>query len=475
LTQLFFYACYHAGELLAGGDDLHRMAGGVEMLRALHGLLTMLKIAFLMLAIRRSTNSLPLATTGAILYVVLAHGYSRIERPQVVGEVLFALLLWTISGRQLAWWCVAGIPAFFVVWANCHGSFLVGFVLLGAMCAGQIVASIWAPRPIDRAKWWRNCWIRFGIPSLVLAPVAIGILNPHGWELYPGILELSRHPNIRTVAEWAPLDFSKPVGGHWLYLGTLALVTLSQAVSPRPLGLSRALVLLAFGIGPLHQQRMGIWWMLIFPWVLMDLWHGAAAVMPRFWRGFRSVPSFRKTLIAVLVVLMGASWSGAVQLLFGKDPRPLANAVTRSTLWPLAQHLRTGAGLPELGAALKKYPNQRFQGRIFAQDMLADYLVWALPEKAPIQIYNHAHVFPEAVWHDHITVLEGKKTCKSVLDRYQVNLIAIDPIVCTELAQVIRESGDWQIIKDEGQGEGQDRIPDVFNGKLFVALRKQPI
>ena len=485
LSQVVFYLCYHAGDLLAGGDELHRTAGGVEMLRTLHGLLITLKVAFLLLAMRSSTRSLPLAITGAAMYIVLGQGFNRIERPQVFGEVFFALLLWLVSGLGLPRWSILSIPLLFIVWANCHGSFLVGFVMLGAVCVGRIIEAAWDAKADEH--WLQSSWLQHGFLGLMLAPLAVGVCNPHGWQIYPGILQLAKHPNIRTVSEWTPLDFSQPTGGHWIYLGTLMVVVLSQIISPRPLRFSRVLVLIPFAVGPLFQQRMIIWWMLVWPWLVVDLWHDAAAVVPRFWRGLASVASFRKTLIGVMLVLIGISWSGFFQFLIWREPRPLkkpgtdpsvwpiAVSVTHATVWPIAMQLKEGTGLPVLADALKGYPHQRFQGRILAQDMLADYLVWSLPEKAPVLVYNHAHVFPETVWQDQITVLAGRPSWDAVLGRYQVNLVVFDPVMWPELAHRLRDDSAWRVIIDEGQNPTNDRRPDAFRGKLLVAVRKQPV
>jgi hypothetical protein len=473
LSQVIFYLCYHAGDVLAGGDELHRTAGGVEMLRTLHGILITLKVGFLLLAIRRSTRSLSLAITGAVIYIVVGQGFNRIERPQVFGEVFFALLLWLVSGPLLARWCVVGIPLLVVVWANAHGSFLVGFVLLGAVCMGRIVEAAWRGRPGE--SWRQSTWLTYGVPALVISPLVVGFFNPHGWQLYSGIPQLARHPNIRTIAEWAPLDFSQPSGGHWTYLASLVALVLSQVISPRPLSLSRVCVLIPFALGPLYQQRMVVWWMLVWPWLLLELWRSAAAVTPRFWRGVHSVASFRKTLIAVLLILICITWSGVSQLLVGREPLPLEKSVTRATIWPLALQLKEGAGLPSLGEALKDYPNQRFQGRIFVQDLLADYLVWSLPEKAPVLVYNHAHIFPEAIWQDQITVLSGKSSWDVILERYQVNLIVFDPLMCPELAQRVRAEAAWLILRDDGLNRSGERGPNAFRGTLFIAIRKHPV
>jgi hypothetical protein len=252
-------------------------------------------------------------------------------------------------------------------------------------------------------------------------------------------------------------------------------VALSQLVSPRPLAFSRVLVLIPFALGPLFQQRMVVWWVIVVPWLTMDLWHSAAAVVPRFWQRFRSVPSLRKTMMAAVIVMIGVSWSGAFHLVIRRTPAPLQATATHSTLWPLSEQLNRGNGMPELAKALQSYPDQKFRGRIFAQDMLGDYLMWSLPGKAPVLVYNHAHVFPEGVWQDQITVLSARPSWNTILDRYQVNMIVFDPQMCHELAGKVREDSRWQIVIDEGIGRPANPSPTVFNGTVLIALRKQPI
>src|SRR5262249_39358385 len=142
--------------LLAGGDELRQTAGGVEMLRSLHGLLVTLKVALVMLAIRRSTNSMPLAIAGALLLVFMTMGPSRIQRPQVFGEVLFALLVWWISGKRLPRLTWLVVPLVFAVWVNCHGSFVVGLVLLGCFWAGRLAELVWNPARRMGVSLWKH-------------------------------------------------------------------------------------------------------------------------------------------------------------------------------------------------------------------------------------------------------------------------------------------------------------------------------
>ncbi len=474
LSQVTFYLTYRAGALLAKGDELRQTAGGVEMLRTLHGLTITLKFAFLTLAAWRSTRSLPLAIVVSLVMLLVAFPSSSIQRPQVFAEVFFAMLIWWVSGPQLSRYTFIFVPILFTVWANFHGSFLIGYVFLGLFCTGKIIETL-----VGRVRPWRQIlrvtWLWHGLAALALAPLAIGLLNPHGFEIYENVLQLSRHPNLRTLSEWGALGFSLTDGGSIIFLAILVLIVLAQCASPRPLSISRLLVLLAFALGSLYQQRILIWLIMITPWVIAPLLKHALVYLPKSWLHVHSIPSLRKTMMVGALMLIGFSWSGLFQLIMGRDPMPLSVSVTHATLWQVAMELKHGDTMPELADALKTYPQKRFQGRIFVQDNLSDYLLWSLPAKAPLLLYNHAHLFPEEIWQHQITILTAGPGWSSLVDHYRVNLIAFDPSGWPELASELRTDPAWHVVVDEGEADAAPQAVAVQNMKLFIAVRKKPI
>jgi hypothetical protein len=482
LSQILFYLTYQAGAALAGGNELREIAGGVEMLRTLHGLLVVMKVGFVLLAIRRSTGSLPIATAGAALLVLLTVAASQVERPQVFGEVCFALLLWWLSGERLSRWTWLALPLLFTLWANCHESFVVGLLFLGLFWAGRIIELIERRRRGHAPSLWSSGWLWQGLAALVLAPLAAGLLNPHGLEIYSLIAKMAQHPNLRSQPEWLPLNFAPASGAAWVYLGTMVLLALSQAASPRPLPLSRFLTLIVFAIAPLYQLRLLSWWLILVPWLAGVLWHHAAAVVPRFWQRFRSVPSFRKTVFVGLILGGAVFWCGLFQLLIGRDPLPLAVSTTHATLWPLATQIKQGEEMPALDHALRAYPHRRFQGRIWVEHDLADFLVWSLPgaendgsPQVDVLIYSHAAAFPEGHWRRYLNVLLGKPGWRSILERERVNLIVVDSRQYLDLAEQLRNDSDWEIVLDEAEAIGAKKMWSAASVKLLIAVRKHPL
>ncbi len=477
LTQLGGYLVYRGGELLAGGDAVRQTEGGVQMLRAAHAVVTVLRFLVLLLAFRRLCGSLPLACVGIVVVLLFSLGPSSVQRPQAVGELLFACLLLPLARPVLSGRALILIPLVVALWANCHGSFLIGLALLGVFLAGRVVevmreAGSWNPlRALGDPQVRRLALV------LGLSAVAAGLLNPHGPALYLDVLSMSRHPNLRTIEEWLPLDFTLDSGGgHWGYLGLLVLLAASQALSPQALTPTQVLLLVTFGVLPLFQQRMILWWVMVVPLLLLPLWVAIGKQLTWSWLLYQSVPDLRKTILAVLLVVVAFLWSGPAHWLTTGSPQPLRQAVVPGTPWKLAVQFQTAPGqrptMPALARALaQNYPEGRFTGRTMTSEGAGDYLLVALPDRTKLLTYTHAHLFPREHWLDYLTALLGEPGWQDVLDRHQVNLVVIEAAWRKDLAQQLRQAPDWEIVLDE---IGDESLGGT-RGRLLIALRKRPL
>src|SRR5262249_57328901 len=132
----------HAGDLMGGGDTVRRPGGGALLLRPLHALGVTLRCLVLLFAFRRLRCSWPLALTGLALLLALAIGHIAILRPQVFGEFFFACLLLALSRPLLSRRAFVLVPLLLVVWANSHGSWVIGLVLLAVFLLGRAVEAL---------------------------------------------------------------------------------------------------------------------------------------------------------------------------------------------------------------------------------------------------------------------------------------------------------------------------------------------
>ena len=117
--------------------------------------------------------------------------------------VLLLALLWRYKeeGKDHLWW----IPLLFLVWVNCHGSWLIGMIVLAAYIAGglfsfsegMVSATRWSPLQLRKL---------LRVAGLSLAALFV---NPYGYRLvfYPFDLAFRQKLNISNVEEWASTDF----------------------------------------------------------------------------------------------------------------------------------------------------------------------------------------------------------------------------------------------------------------------------
>jgi len=98
---------------------------------------------------------------------------------------------------------VPALPYVFLIaiWANLHGSFLFGLMMIGPIALEAVVYSEPSAR---RALVLR--WMVFGFAAL-----AASCLNPYGWNaLLAARNILALGGALDLIGEWKPVDFSKP-------------------------------------------------------------------------------------------------------------------------------------------------------------------------------------------------------------------------------------------------------------------------
>jgi len=149
------------------------------------------------------------------------------DRPQVFSYLFVALLLLllTLARRQGRW--LWSVPVLFVLWANLHGSFLLGLgiILLEVVAAtapfrgGRLVASA----PLGRRP----------VIITLVASGAATLVNPFGPGVYASALGVTFNQTVRRlIVEWQSPNFHDPA--------TLAVVVIPVAVTALFLVLSDA-------------------------------------------------------------------------------------------------------------------------------------------------------------------------------------------------------------------------------------------
>lgn len=167
----------------------------------------------------RSKNSKAGFVAAALLLLLASLQFTT--RPQVLGYALLIITLICLEkfrqGHAKALWL---LPFVFWVWVNTHGTFVLGFLILGIWWIsglrefhfGRVQSKQWTPKE------------RRQLELVFLLCLIASILTPYGTQLaaYPLKMFSSQHQIMSTVQEWQPLDLSQFYGK--LFLAFLILL-----------------------------------------------------------------------------------------------------------------------------------------------------------------------------------------------------------------------------------------------------------
>ncbi|MBI4526856.1 MAG: hypothetical protein HY695_23925 [Deltaproteobacteria bacterium] len=190
-------------------------------------------------------------------------------RTQVAALPLFAsLTAFLILARKGKKWPCFALPFLFLLWANLHGSFLLGLVIFGFFWISLLFLELLQAGSLRVAP---------GVVSLLIsfaASIAATLVNPFGYHIY---LESMRHfnsPLLSLVREWNPA----PV--ELFYVKILALYTLfllvgfirRKSIADLPyIGIS----LLLFYLALTALRHIGFYMIATLPFAAMILSHFA--------------------------------------------------------------------------------------------------------------------------------------------------------------------------------------------------------
>jgi hypothetical protein len=82
------------------------------------------------------------------------------------------------------------LPAIMVLWANLHGGFLLGLLIVGVFCGVALL---------------RRDWVNFRIYCFAgVGCFAATFINPLGWHIYQGLATVLGHFSQKYITEWLP-------------------------------------------------------------------------------------------------------------------------------------------------------------------------------------------------------------------------------------------------------------------------------
>ena len=194
--------------------------------------------------LRRGVDPFLAYCTGTVAAVL--GGLHWLARPHLLTFLAVVLLLFLLERERPAKLWVYGV--LFAVWANLHGGFSFGLVLIGIYLVGALAEAI---SPTDRATWL--AWARHYGLALLVGTVAT-VINPNGLGLPAHVVGFFGESYLADVTN----EFMSPNFHTWtakLFLAAMLLAVGSLALSRKRPRYARLFLILASIAFSLIAQR----------------------------------------------------------------------------------------------------------------------------------------------------------------------------------------------------------------------------
>ena len=378
-------------------ESTYRLGGwtGLVLLRA--ALVGLIFGCLLVIGLRRDLGARRAAWLTMAAFVVASPALAL--RPQLLGMACFAIVLLLVSDRRAHPTRLWLVPVVVAVWANLHGSFFLGPL---------VVALAWIEDVHDKvARPHRTL-------AVALVSVVAACLTPFGPMVWAYAVGLSTNPGVTgRITEWQATSLRDGVG--LLFFASVAAVVVLIARLGRATPWPTLLWLGTFAFIGAYAVRGEAWWplaavaaiagvLVTAPVARAEAAGIAAALDPP------DTPLIRKLNLVVVGLLVVA----IVALV------PVWRPVEPATGAPVG--VLTDAP-PGITAALRDVVKPG--DRIFNPQPWGSWFEFALPETL-VAIDSRIELFPASVWDDYARVAAGVEGWQAILTDWQADIVVVE-------------------------------------------------
>jgi hypothetical protein len=308
-------------------------------------------------------------------------------RPQLFGMVLLALVLVLLAERRRHPRAVWAIPVIVAVWANLHGSFFLGPLVVGLA---------WLEDVAEKDPGARRTF------AVAVVSALASLVNPFGPQVWLYAAGLSTNAEVTArITEWQPTTL-RTVPGILFFASALAVAVLLARRGVRISWPMLAWLGVFFVIGA-YAIRGVAWWPL-------GATFAVAALVARpepIERPLAAIAARLNVAIVVAIVIVG---------------------VVLLPVWrPMDPGLQAPSGVvgnapPGITGALRE---QATDGdRLFNPQPWGSWFEFSFP-KVLVALDSRIEVFPPQVWDDYETVTQGRDGWQQILERWGVTLAVV--------------------------------------------------
>jgi len=401
-----------------------------------------------MVLFRAACVTLFCAITGRVVYRRTADFYSALlaglgaatmargiatDRPYIVTYLLLAVVLLILERRRQLW----PLAPLFVFWANFHGGYFAGWVLLGAYCGEALIQRWRGKPPVDERAIWG--WS-------VAAFLAGGVLNPTFFGILPAMVAYRQSFMQNSLREWHVPALNQLSWYAALLVGcVIVLIWARQRARP-----ADWLMFLVFGGLSLMAQRNAIFMGMVGPLIVFSY-------LPPIQRWMK--PAVEYAVAGLLAVGCAAAMTSgnAFQL--------------RVASWKY----------PDGAIAFLKQHN--VSAPMFNLYEWGGYLMWAAwPQE---KTFVDGRALNESVFRDYWRVARNAPDALQVLDQYGVQVLLLEGFeygtgsvykVSAMLADPSQTK--WKLVYQDKTAmlfmrEPPPGVPPLDPGQVFVSLEAQ--
>ena len=326
-----------------------------------------------------------------------------VARPQVYGYGFFVYFFYVLYRRKNLLWT---LPPVTVIWANMHGSVVLGIAMLILQLFYDTAYSYFEDKSLSISKDL--------FAATILVPLA-SLINPYGIELWKASVSQITNDLNRQIVEWNPPDFKEPV---WLFVYlAIIILTLFISFSKKDVVDKKGFYLLAiYLLGTFYEAMTSVRYFsyLAICWGLYIL-----TLLPN--NLFIDKSWFKKiTVVYTLLIVL---------ILFNMDKPPVSTeeAIDKSK-WPI------------------EAVNHIEDKRIFNDYAWGGYLIY---KNIPVFIDGRADVYWKNydVFEDYMNASRLKKDPIDIFNKYNVEQVIIH--VDSPLDLYLKRAGGIERYRDE--------------------------
>lgn len=343
-------------------------------------------------------------------------------RPQLfslllLGWLAYLLYIYKWKQKNHLW----QLPVIFVLWANLHGGYPLGLVLIAAYAAGEMANHLLGIQGETVLPWRKILQVMiWGILSI---PVLW--INPNGFQIYLIPFQTMGGEVLqRFIQEWASPDFHDL--SQQVFLLAIFLMVFLNGYSIKRMDMTDMLIFIGFAYMALVARRnYGPFAIAAVPVLSRQLeptWNQwikniketeAIKKINYFFEGqeglSKPLPGNLGNLINILIILL-LLFVFTVKLIWTSGKEMIEQ--TTQNNYPLAAVEWLKQNKPE-GILLNEYNS-------------GGYLVWALREY-PVFVDGRTDMYGDQILKDWVTLVQVEKGWQTLLEKYHIGIVMVEP------------------------------------------------